>query len=213
MKKKLLSLARNFRQKDNFIEDIFVFADKDKNLNIAYLRNARTKIYIHSFNLEGHSTGYIFVQVQPNKRLFLSEVYAYQQYRGKGVASALNDILSFALNDYEGYVIRGEYAPQQLSTDRDYKREVPLEELEKRARKFYKNAGFEILNVEEYKNNKENYPDYNYDDDFILYGSGESKQIVIKSVKKQENLPYTKIEGIYVKNDAIELANQEDEAE
>ncbi len=212
MKNKLISIANSFRRNDNFVKDIFVFKDKDNNLHIAYLRKVKTMFSIHSYTLEGHATGYINVHFHPNNRLFLGEVYTYQDYRGKGVASNLNDILNYALQDYVGWVIRGEYHPIQLSTDRDYNRYVSEEELDKRARAFYKSAGFEVINIEEHAFDVANHPIYTYEDDFELAEGGKTECIVIKEIKKQENLPFTKIDGIYVKNDAVELASQEDEA-
>ena len=212
MKKQLLSIANSFRRNDNFVSDIFVFKDKKDTLHIAYLRKIKSMFSIHSYLLTGQATGYINVYVNPNNRLYLATVYTYQDFRGKGVATNLNDILNYALQDYVGYVIRGNYNPTQLSTDRDYNRQVSEEELDKRARTFYKSVGFEVLRVEDYSKDPAAYPQYSHVDDFILGEDGVSKEIVVKVVKEEEKLPFINIEGIQIKNDAVNLVNKEDEA-
>ena len=58
------------------------------------------------------------IYFHPNKRFFLDTIYCYDTFRGRKIASNLNEIADYIMQKYQGYKIRGVYEPGQLSTDR-----------------------------------------------------------------------------------------------
>lgn len=160
-------------------------------------------IALDATDVFGERTGYIRLWVNPNNRFYLSEMYCFNQFRGRGVATFLNDIAEYILKDYEGYVVRGVFEPAQLSTDKLDNVYCSKEELYARAIAFYQKAGYQILTLEDYKKNPENYFGINEIEDFQL-GEEIADTIVVKVIKKQENYKVREINGVLVHDSYIE---------
>ena len=123
----------------------------------------------------------------PNKKLYLDTIYCYDQFRKSGIATLISELADYILREYNGYVIRGVYEPGQLSTDRENNIERSKEELEIAARKFYKKAGYIIIEYEEYLKDKSKYP-FLINEDFYIDEEGATT-IVAKQIKQRE-YPY-----------------------
>ena len=166
------------------IEKIAHFIDYQGNEQYAKIKfNNGVFLNINVFNQNNNCTGYMMMYFHPNNRLYLDVIYCFDEFRGAGIASFLNELADYVLSYYIGYVIRGVYEPGQLSTDRINKIERSIKELDIKARKFYSRSGYEIIDYEEYCNNKEKYP-YLINEDFILREDGPvtivAKPIIIK---------------------------------
>ena len=127
---------------------------------------------------------YINLFFQDNKRFFLSEIYCYDKYRGNGIATKLSELTDFVLKDYEGYVIKGVYYPSQMSSD--YKN-IPRskEELDARAKSFYKKNGYEIVNYYDFKNHRDKY--YYLNENDFINNNDYVENIVVKVIKNKEH--------------------------
>jgi GNAT superfamily N-acetyltransferase len=158
------------------------FFDKERVLQRAEISMSDVYLEINTYDEFDNETGYTHVFFHPDKRFYLETIYCFDAHRGKGIATFINDLTNYLLNDYDGYVIRGCYIPGQLSTDRINNIERPAEELDLRARKFYNKNGYEIVEPDEYRNNPEKYP-YLKEEDFYL-GEGEARTIVAKPIIK-----------------------------
>lgn len=180
----------------DIVEKKAYFIDYEGNEQYANIRfNNGISLGIDTFDDKNNHTGYMRIYFHTNNRLYLDVIYCYDEFRGSGIASFISELSDYILSDYEGYVIRGVYEPGQLSTDRENKIERSLEELDLRARKFYSRAGYDIINYEDYSNNKDKYP-YLNDDDFVL-GEDSPNTIVAKPIKPKENFFYEIDEVIY----------------
>ena len=134
----------------------------------------------------------------PNNRLCLDVIYCSDKFRGAGIASFISELTDYMLDSYKEYVIRGAYEPGQLSTDRKNKIEWSNEGLDLRTRKFYASVGYELINYEDYCNNKDKYP-YLIKEDFIL-GEDGLNTIVAKPIISKEHPFYEEDDMIYHTN-------------
>ena len=158
--------------------------DNNGNLMQAIIEYKDNIIRIRMFDEFMKLLGYMNFEIQKNNRIFLYEVYCYDEHRGNGIATKMSQLADYVLKDYQGYVIRGVYSPTQMSTDREtYTRSYM--ELEQRARHFYEKNGYEILARNKYEVCKDKYDFLNIKDDFTINGS-LLNEIVFKVVKEQE---------------------------
>lgn len=182
----------------NIINKLAIFTDTENNEQRAYIRIIDgMSISINTFDSNNNATGYMNIYFHPNNRLYLDNIYCYDQFRNKGIATFISELSDYILKDYDGYIIRGSYEPGQLSTDRENNIERSQEELEKAARKFYKKNGYEIINYEEYNKNKDKFP-YIIDGDFYL-GEADPATIVVKQLHEYEYTFYEE-DGILYHN-------------
>lgn len=137
-------------------------------------------IGIDTFDKNNNRTGYILMFFHPNNRLYLDTIYCYDKFRGNGIASVISDLADYILRDYQNYIIRGIFEPTQMSTDRENNIIRSELELNDRARKFYTQAGYKIIEYKDYINNPEKYPEIN-SHDFQL-GEDISNAIVAKKI-------------------------------
>ena len=181
---------------DEIIEKEATFID-----NLGYLHTVEIEyspndyINITSY-LENRPSGYMHISINSNNRLFLNTIYCYDEFRGRGIATKINDLAMFLLKDFDGYILRGIYNPTQLSTDRN-NQEDNFEELDKRAKAFYKSCGYDIITLEEYYQNPEIYPELNIEQDF-KYDEKVADCIVLKRITKLNSYNFMEIEGDYV---------------
>ena len=148
------------------IKNAFIL-DNEDNLMQAIIEFKETSINIRMFDISYNFLGYMNIQLQENNRLYLSEIYCYDEYRGSGIATKLSELADFILQPYQGYVLRGVYYPTQMSKDLD-NISRSKEELDARARSFYEKNGYEVLKYSDYLNNKEKYNFLNEKDDFYI---------------------------------------------
>lgn len=141
-------------------------------------------ISIRMFDDQYKLLGYMNLQIQKNNRIFLNEVYCYDEHRGSGIATRLSELADYVLKDYPNYIIRGVYSPTQMSTDID---KIPRSymELEQRARHFYEKNGYEILSRNKYEVCKDRYEFLNIEDDFTI-NNQLINEIVFKVIKEKE---------------------------
>ena len=175
---------------------------KDNNGNIiqAIIQINDDIFSIRMFNEHMELLGYMNFQIQKNNRIFLSEIYCYDQYRSLGIASKLSQLGDYVLKDYQGYIIRGVYFPTEMSTDREIS-EMNMDELDLRARRFYEKNGYKIINYEEYIMNKNKYRFLDSNLDFKI-NNQRILEIVYKIIEKQE-YNYYEDNGLIYYNDNI----------
>lgn len=160
-------------------------------------------IRIRMFDDQYRLLGYMNLQIQKNNRIFLYEVYCYDEHRGSGIATKISELADYVLKDYPGYIIRGVYSPMQMSTDID---NVPrsFTELEQRARHFYEKNGYEILSRNKYEVCKDKYDFLNIKDDFTI-NNQLLNEIVFKVIKEKEHSYYEDNGLIFSKNNVKKL--------
>lgn len=167
------------------MEQIVFVNDNNGNLLQGLIKESNNLISIRFISDKNELLGYTNLFLQPNKRIFLSEIYCYRKYRGNGIASKLSELTDYVLKNYEGYIIRGIYHPTEMSTDLK-KSNVDKKELDIRARNYYLKNGYEILNYNHYLKNKDKYSYLNIENDFRLNGS-IAENIVFKVIKNKDN--------------------------
>lgn len=158
--------------------------DNNGNLLQAVVINTSKMISIRIFNTNYELLGYMNMFFQDNNRIFLSEIYCYDEYRSLGIATKISKLADYVLKDYQGYILRGIYHPTQMSSDFQNKYRSK-EELDLRARNFYEKNGFKILNYYEYINNRNKYDFLSVNDDFCYNGS-LINDIVYKVIKEKD---------------------------
>ena len=163
--------------KNAFIED------NSGNLMQAIIDIKQDSISIRMFDISFKLLGYINIQIQKNNRLFLSEIYCYDVFRGNGIGTKLSELADYILKDYQGYILRGIYYPTQMSKDLN-NIDRSKEELDERATNFYEKNGFGILKYEDYINNKEEYEFLDEKLDFTINGQ-IINEIVYKLIQEK----------------------------
>ncbi len=167
MDKDIWQMVDEFKR-DRFVDKIFVFEDSQNEINIAKLLCVENSpVGIESYNLQGEMTGTMSFGKYGDKGFYLSEIYTYKQFRGRAIASHLNEIMDFALKDFDGYLITGNFFPMQRESDGV----CSQKELLKRAKNFYRSTKFKI----DCKNNtlnktiskKKKYPFKKLDDIYV----------------------------------------------
>jgi hypothetical protein len=202
----LLEIKKELSEK-NHIKDFAVILDKNNNLHLVSISVLPgVLISLKSFNENKEETGYINLYFHENKRIYLDTVYCYDKYRGLNIASKLSKIIDYVLQDYQGYIIRGEFHPSQLSSDRENKIFCSQEELTDRANNFYSSSGYSKIYYDDYVNNPELYPDINVRDDFQL-GEELAECIVVKKVIKNDIDYFKRIKGILIDKEILEASN------
>lgn len=157
------------------------FIDYNGNEQRAEIRiNEGIFISINTFNQSNNPTGYMHLFYHQNNRWYLDVIYCYDAFRRAKIATYISELADYLLRDYIGYVIKGVYEPQQLSTDRENKIERSRQELDLAARKFYEKAGYAIIDYEDFLNDEYKYY-YLMEDDFCC-GEVEPGTIVAKEI-------------------------------
>ena len=183
----------------NIIEKQAFFMDYNNQEQYAEIRISEgVYIGIRTFDLNNNPTGYMSIFFHPNKRLYLDTIYCYDQFRKSGIATLISELADYILKDYNEYVIRGVYEPGQLSTDRENNIKRSKEELDIAARKFYAKNEYEVVEYENYHDNKDKYP-FLTDKDFYL-GEGGATTIVTKQIIKKDYSFYEENGTIYHNN-------------
>ena len=156
------------------------FIDKKDRLQKAIIEMSDNYLEINTYDQAENPTAYTRIFKHNNDRFYLDTIYCYDEYRNSGIATFIDMLTEYLLINYDGFVIRGCYDPKQLSTDFVNKIERSKEELDSRARNFYKKAGYEVIDYLHYINNKDDYS-YLEDDDFFR-GEGGPCTIVAKPI-------------------------------
>ena len=180
-----------------------VFRDSKGSFNIADIYINDVVINIDTRNMENQETGYMHLFFHPEKRFFLDEIYCYDQFRGRSIASNISQLSDFLLKNYNGHIIRGVYKPGQLSIDRLNNIVRDKKELENRADSFYYLNGYTKITLEEFRKCPEKYPKLTERLDFEL-GEETARCIVVKEVKQKEKYPFEIINGIIINKNALE---------
>ena len=162
------------------------FYDKlNERQNVTIYTRPNIFVTIKSTNEKNEPTGYVNLYFHDNNRIYLSEVYCYDQFRNRNIASSLMKIADEYLSYKEEYIIRGDYNPTQLSTDRENGIMRTEKKLDEAARNFYESVGFQIVSLEEYNKNPDLYNEITLKDDFML-GEDYSDIIVYKKINNQK---------------------------
>lgn len=156
------------------------FIDKKDRLQKAIIEMSDNYLEVNTYDQAENPTAYTRIFKHNNDRFYLDTIYCYDEYRNSGIATFIDMLTEYLLINYDGFVIRGSYDPKQLSTDFVNKIERSKEELDSRARNFYKKAGYEIIDYSHFIINKDNYP-YLEDEDFFR-GEGGPCTIVAKPI-------------------------------
>ncbi len=143
------------------------------------------------------------IYFHPNKRFFLDTIYCYDTFRGRKIASNLNEIADYIMQKYQGYKIRGVYEPGQLSTDRINNIIRNEEELKNRADNFYRAMGYKKIGYEDFRKHPERYSGIDENLDFQL-GEEISKIIIVKDIIPKLKYPFRVINGVLVNQNALE---------
>ena len=187
--------------------DLALFKDKSGNIQIITIYIVPGLcIHLHSINEDLESTGYMYTYIHPDKRIFLDTLYCYHNFRGNGVAASLSELMDYLLKDYIGYIIRGVFSPNQLSTDRIDNIPCSTEELMARATSSYQKNGYQIITHDDFLVNQANYPELVEELDFQL-GEGFTQSIVTKKIVEKPYI-YHKIGDLIVNDNARYLIQE-----
>ena len=117
-------------------------------------------------------SGYIHITI--------NSIYCYEEFRGRGIASKLNSLAMLLLKKYKNHIIHGIYNPTSLSTDRSKENAITYEELDQRARAFYKSNGYNIIDYGDIQK----YPYLNTDINLFdeLNIDGKTRSSVIREI-------------------------------
>lgn len=145
-------------------------------------------------NLKGEDAGYMNIYVHENNRLYLDVIYCYDKFRKRGIASNINELADYILQIYDGYLLRGEYEPSQLSTDRENQITRDADELRLSANNFYISNGYSIIGYEDYKNNPDKFESINQEDFQLCEELAE--YIVAKRIRQKHKYPFIIKNGV-----------------
>ena len=188
-----------------------VFLDKNADLQIAKISISPVSVHIKTRNEAGQETGYTNIAVNTDCRFFADTIYCYDDFRKRGIAARLNELMDFTLRNYSGFVIRGSYDPKQLSTDREMNIYRSPEDLERSAHAYYKSAGYKIVSCKEFAKNPDKFPYLNYLLDFMGEKSAPGTEvIVVKQIKPRDNWPFVLVNGLLVREGVLEEKYFED---
>ena len=174
------------------------FTDNKFRLNKANIMINGGYIEIDTFDQSKNPTGYANVHFHQNKRFYLDTIYCYDKYRSSGIGTYISELIEYLLRYNPGYVIRGSYNPMQLSTDLIDRIQRSKEELDLRARAFYKKNGYNIVEYSEFIENQEKYP-YLVKEDFFI-GDESDKTIVAKQLVPKKHSFYERDGILYYDN-------------
>jgi len=199
-----LDLTDKLSKKNNYA----IFLDKENNVQIAVVRIVQgSKINIDSFNSKGEHTAYMRIDFDKSNRFFLDRIYCFSDFRGLNIAKNLIIIADYFMQNYDNYIIRGDFSPYDLTEGIEYD-EHQIRMFNERVENFYKSAGYTILKYDEYILDKKKYPELDESTDFCFDGE-EPQCIVYKKVGKNLELPFSIINGTLVKDDAQDIFNSE----
>lgn len=194
-------IIENFISKHEDIK-IAVFYDKIGELQIAIIKYLpKVGIHIDVFNLNGVETSFKRMYYHDMKRIYMSEIYVYEPFRGNKIAGILADLTDYILIDFIGYTLRGVKNPYQALDEKN--QSITEEELNRRADAYYKKAGYQIIYYEEYKKNKKAYPIVDELTDFLL-DEEVPECIIMKKVELKSDYEFAEIDGLLVHKNALE---------
>lgn len=180
-----------------------IFRDGKGDINIVDIYINLGKCFIlKSRNEQGQDTGYMNIYFNPNRIFYLDVIYCYDAFRGRKIATNLSEIADYVLQKYEGYVIKGSYEPQQLSTDRISGISRDNQELEERAATFYLGAGYQKVRYKDFKCHPERFP--NIDESYFRFGEGAAETIVVKIIRQKQKYPFQIKDGVLVSENVLE---------
>lgn len=200
---KLETLKQKICQQRPYITDYILFLNSENNIFIGTISNLyNARIDIETFDEEGNKAGYMSfcIPKSPEKWIYLSSVYCYYKYRGQGIATKMNQIAEYALRDYKGYLIRGEYQPFQISDDTNP--DISPKLLCASADKFYERAGYLKIPTREYS--QEN-PQYSFltKEDFII-NNDEVACLLVKQIPEEYTETFIRKDDILIDKNMYE---------
>ena len=139
--------------------------------------------------------GFMELYFRGAKKVTLENIYCMNKYRRQGIGTVLLDISDYLLKDYEGRTLCGVYYPTQMIEAGVSKTE---EELDRAARAFYLDRGFNILKHSEFTNNPKMYPEINYND----FSSAKSydRSIVYRKIEAKDEYRVISTGNIIIEN-------------
>lgn len=197
LKKKMLE--RGYQLDKKFA----IFKDGKGDINIVEIYiNLGECFMLEARNEQGESVGYMNIYFNPNKTFYLDVIYCYDAFRGRKIATNLSEIADYILQKYQGYVIRGSYEPQQLSTDRINEISRDNQELEQRADTFYFGAGYQKVSHKDFKAHPERFPNIKESD--FEFGEGLAETIIIKTIRQKQKYPFQIRNGVLISENVLE---------
>ena len=133
----------------------------------------------------------------------MDAIYTRTDYRGRGIATGLNNILNFYAITNNWKIVFGEFSPQQMGEDRKNRIYCSYYELERRAKKFYKSNNFKIIKLSDYLDKTNKFPsiDDNLKDLFEKkYHAHGIEYVVFKELKKELDCGYQENDSILIHN-------------
>lgn len=203
--REFLELKEKMKEKGFQLDKKFaIFKDEKGDINIVEIYiNLGECFMLKARNEQGKETGYMNIYFNPGERFYLDTIYCYDAFRGRRIATNLSQIADYILQKYQGYVIRGRYEPQQLSTDRINGISRDEEELERRADNFYFSEGYQKVQYKDFKSHPERYPSLDERLDFQL-GEEVAKTIIAKTVRQRQKYPFQTKDGVLISENVLE---------
>lgn len=199
----LEELINYYKSTEENIIDIGISVDKKGKMYISLIKkdNLMGTITIETY-LEEEKCGYIDVRTSfcATNRIYLSQVYCYEKFRGLGIASNMNSLLDYTLKDFPGYVLYGDFVPKQMSLDVE-EGKMTKEELLRRALAFYKKARYEVISYNDFISDTSKYPYLNSETDFGGYKANITR--VFKQIEANIDCSYQEVDGILVHKNAV----------
>ena len=162
-----------------------LFYDKKGNINLADISKIDSDMKIIAYNDASDKIGSLECYLTDG-RIFISNIECLKKERGKGIGTALLDILDYALKDKEG-IVYGIYSPHN---------EID----EEKTRLFYQSNGYAVVSKEEFESNRLNYTGLE-EDDFNEANKKYGYSIVYKNNVKKDKYRFIEIEDFLIEQD------------
>lgn len=202
--KDFLELKERMLEQGHHLDKKFaIFKDGKGDINVVEIYiNLGQCFMLKSRNEQGENTGYMNIYFNPNKTFYLDVIYCYDTFRGRKIAANLSEIADYILQKYQGYIVKGSYEPQQLSTDRISEISRDKKELEQRADTFYSSAGYQKVTYKDFKSHPERFP--NIDEFSFQFGEEVAETIVVKTIRQKQKYPFQIKDGVLISENVLE---------
>lgn len=201
----LQEIIEYYKKYEEDLINIAIFTDKQGEAYIALIKNNNIMgITIDVYTIYEEKSSYLEIRINacPAKRVYLNNIYCYEKFRGRGLASHMSTLLDFVLKDYNGYIIYGDFVPSQMSSDTETGT-MTKEELIKRATEFYKKARYDILSYNEYIEAASSYPYLDPETDFMSCKNDYMR--IFKQITPQLEYEYEEVNGILIHKNASKI--------
>ena len=167
------------------MEKKVIFYDNNGSMCYAIIDISDTVIIIKGYDEVGRETSFLKLLLKENI-WYIDYLVCFEQYRNKGIATALLNMVDYILKDYNGFIY-GKYSPCDDS--------IPDEKLNEITNSFYVKNGYTVISKKDFLENISNYPELS-EKDFEKTKEKFGHSIIFKRNIKKQNYRFIEKDNI-----------------